>query len=224
MSHGDFVSRRLPSSFITVWDAWLQAGIQHSRTQLGDAWTGIYLSSPIWRFALAPGVCDDTCWIGMLMPSADRVGRRFPLTLCVEVPNTCALVATLAAAKPWLDEIERLALSTLDFNFSFEVFDAALASMSVQFAAVASCLRSGDAPGIRLPVAEAANIETEMPVLIQGLMEFTVRHHSLWWSDGSNHVAASMLISKGLPTPAQFVSMLSGQWEDGEWRELAAPC
>ena len=36
-SHGDFISRRLPTELLAAWEAWLDAGLQHSRDSLGDA-------------------------------------------------------------------------------------------------------------------------------------------------------------------------------------------
>lgn len=80
-SRGDFVSRGLPQSFIQPWDQWLAAGLQASQQQLGEQWLQAYLVSPLWRFALAPGVCGESPVVGVVMPSIDRVGRYFPLTV-----------------------------------------------------------------------------------------------------------------------------------------------
>ena len=77
-SLGDFVSRRLPRSFVQPWDAWLQRALAASRARLGAGWLETYLASPFWRFALAPGLCGPEAWVGVLMPSTDRVGRTFP--------------------------------------------------------------------------------------------------------------------------------------------------
>ncbi len=48
---GDFVSRRLPPSFVGPWDAWLQAMLTESRRHLGKDWLPAYMTAPIWRFA-----------------------------------------------------------------------------------------------------------------------------------------------------------------------------
>ena len=45
VSHGDFVSRRLPESFMQVWDSWLQHGLLASREALGATWLETYLTS-----------------------------------------------------------------------------------------------------------------------------------------------------------------------------------
>ena len=42
-SLGDFVSRRLPASFIDIWDTWLQKAMATSREQLGEHWLDLYL-------------------------------------------------------------------------------------------------------------------------------------------------------------------------------------
>ena len=51
-SEGDFVTRRLPWEFTSVWDDWLQQGMHASRVALGAGWLDLYLSAPIWRLAI----------------------------------------------------------------------------------------------------------------------------------------------------------------------------
>jgi type VI secretion system ImpM family protein len=78
---GDFVARRLPSSFVQRWDDWLANEIGDAQDVLGDAWPEVYLAAPLWCFELAPGTVDADRWHGVVFPSVDRVGRRFPLTI-----------------------------------------------------------------------------------------------------------------------------------------------
>lgn len=80
-THGDFVGRGLPRSFIDPWDSWLQEAINASRQQLGNDWLHYYLTSPVYRFILSPNICGDRGWMGILMPSVDKVGRYYPLTI-----------------------------------------------------------------------------------------------------------------------------------------------
>jgi hypothetical protein len=80
-SLGDFASRRLSPDFISRWDGWLQQVMSASRGHLGEAWLNAYLTSPVWRFILFPGVCGESSWVGVFMPSVDKValpdGARF---------------------------------------------------------------------------------------------------------------------------------------------------
>ena len=58
-ARGDFVRRTLPAAFVTPWDQWLQAGIAGSKEVLGDAWLEVYLTSPVWRFALSARLAGE---------------------------------------------------------------------------------------------------------------------------------------------------------------------
>src|SRR3954465_3512054 len=80
-SHGDFLKRRVSDGFVSVWDAWLQESLATSKAALGDAWLDVYLTSPAWRFICGPGACGPAVVAGVMVPSVDRVGRCFPLTL-----------------------------------------------------------------------------------------------------------------------------------------------
>lgn len=82
-AHGDFIRRgSLPASFCTPWDAWLQDGIAAARAAIGEErWAGVWDAAPAWRFALPPGACGPDAAAGVMLPSRDAVGRRYPLTL-----------------------------------------------------------------------------------------------------------------------------------------------
>lgn len=127
-SHGDFVSRRLPEAFLRPWDAWLQSGLQHSRERLGTGWLEVYLCSPLWRFALAAGVCGEQGWAGVMLPSVDRVGRYFPLTVAVASEDVSPR-ARFEQDGEWYAQVERLALSTLVEGFTLAAFDSALRAL-----------------------------------------------------------------------------------------------
>ena len=84
--HGDFVERALPRDFVQPWDGWMQHALAHAKEVLGGRWLEVYLSSPVWRFAISGGVLGSNGWIGLMLPSVDRVGRHFPLLLTTTVP------------------------------------------------------------------------------------------------------------------------------------------
>ncbi len=86
-SRGDFVADGLPQDFTAALDAWWQDVLPHSRERLGAAWPDIWMEAPVWCFALAPGCCGAGAALGLWMPSVDRVGRLFPLTLAQVAPR-----------------------------------------------------------------------------------------------------------------------------------------
>lgn len=201
-SHGDFVSRRLPPGFIVVWDGWLQACIQGSRAQMGEEWLDAYLTGPIWRFALAPGVCDSQAWAGVLMPSVDRVGRHFPLVIAVGAPGSVPLAQWLGAT--WFEQVEELALSTLDAAFSFEQFDAALLAMP---GLPPAPVQGTSGPlGWQTSIA-CANGAVDVADAVACAALFG---QSVWWTDGSERVEPCLRLCRGLPAPQAYCAMLKG--------------
>jgi type VI secretion system protein ImpM len=124
-SLGDFASRRLPPLFIEPWDRWLAAGLASWR-ESDEAWLDAFLAAPTWRFALGAGVPFEGSpgYAGVLMPSVDRVGRYFPLT--VVRPRGASEVEAPAA---WLRALEGLAVAALDGDWDAERLDAELAAL-----------------------------------------------------------------------------------------------
>lgn len=213
-THGDFVSRRMPPALLEAWDAWLQASLQASREQLGGRWLDVYLTSPIWRFVLAPGACDDCAWAGVLMPSVDRVGRHFPLTIMAGAPGGAAVLDWLAGGQAWFEQAEALALSSLAEGFVLERFDAA-----VQALAPLPDLALGGHLGEAGWCMELTTLDA-LPAVAPQVAAAALRGHSIWWTDGSAEVAPSVLMARGLPGPAGFAGMLAGNWRQSGW---AAP-
>ncbi len=126
-SLGDFVSRRLPTNFINTWDTWLQHSMTTSRAQLEERWLNTYLTGPIWRFILMPDICGNEIWAGILMPSVDKVGRYFPLTIAIPMaPHPDMFLAAYSAQK-WYAALEQHALASLNINTLPDDLDRCLA-------------------------------------------------------------------------------------------------
>ena len=76
----DFIAIGATRDFLDQWEPWLQGGVSASQTILKDRWQSAFLRAPIWRFWLGADLCGVPV-IGAFMPSLDKVGRYFPLTL-----------------------------------------------------------------------------------------------------------------------------------------------
>ncbi|KAF1026139.1 MAG: hypothetical protein GAK37_02721 [Pseudomonas sp.] len=211
ISHGDFVSRRLPPVFLNTWDTWLQSGLQHSRERLGEQWLAVYLCSPIWYFALAAGVCDEQGWAGVMIPSVDRVGRYFPLTLAMpgeDVP----LLTRLEQDTAWYGQVERLALSSLNEGFSLEAFDAAVAALPAPLhAPPARELFAQPGPARWFDLPDPERIGDGMPQLNLQIDPRTLVRSALFWTEGSPHMGPSAWVGEGLPGVETFADMLGGR-------------
>lgn len=111
---GDFFRIGPPVGFVRVWDTWVQNALVSAQQTFGDAWDGHYMSAPIWRFSLAAGLAGAQPVTGVMMPSVDRVGRRFPLTLVAPLPGEGAAELGHFARTALFEEAERLALDALE--------------------------------------------------------------------------------------------------------------
>lgn len=111
---GDFVRFDLPRDFVAAWDVWLQDMLPAAQRLLGPRWTDSYMSAPIWRFTLAAGVAGEAPAMGVLMPSTDRVGRVYPLTLAMPLREDSVLAEAHFMGGRLFEAIEEIALATLD--------------------------------------------------------------------------------------------------------------
>jgi type VI secretion system protein ImpM len=226
-SLGDFITRRLPAQFVQPWDHWLRGSVAASQAQLASSWLDHYLTSPLWRFALSAGIAGQTGWVGVLMPSVDRVGRYFPLTLAAPLPPGANPFRALCATD-WLGRAESIALSSLADDFDLDTFDTEILALG---APGLNSELQGNPPAVaedRRVSLGAWRLEAPSPipplgacptVLAQALGELLFAY-SLWWTSGSERVAPSLLVCQGLPAPEGFVGLLGGGWADQGWLQL----
>ena len=223
-SKGDFLTRRLPRSFVDPLDAWIQAGMVTSRQCLGEDWHSAYLTAPIWRYVLSPGVCGDLAACGILMPSVDRVGRHFPLAVASLIPDCGNPWAMLACNGDWFRHLEDLALSSLDDSFDFAVFESALDNIGPPATgARPRSARALDAAPVqpqkawRFSISPDDKMGLSDPELPHQFLTAAIPNYGLWWCEGSDRVRPSLLVSEGLPGPDAFTALLDGRWEHWGW-------
>jgi type VI secretion system protein ImpM len=200
-SHGDFVVRNLPPALRVGWEAWLDAGLDRSRQMLGDKWLEIYLSSPVWHFAVASGCCGAQPFAGVMMPSVDRVGRYFPLSILAAVSPQHSAAEIALGAKAWFKRAEAAALSCLGDDFDFVSFEQGLAREA--FPALGQNVMAS----LEVAVADEAGLG-DLSLLLGRLLERSGVRYSLWWTSGSPSIAACCRAFQGLPPPEEFARLL----------------
>jgi len=218
---GDFISRRLPADFIQVWDGWLQRSLLSSRQHLGDSWLSIYLTSPIWRFILSPGICGQSGWMGVVMPSVDRVGRYFPLTLATAINQSNGLARLFLSAADWFNRLEHLALSSLEDGFNLDTFDAQLQQEVFSarqdndslLTAENDCANGRNPLAMHVEMHNLALMPEAIAHLSSCLLPRLMSSYSLWSSSGSERVQPCLLVFEELPPEAAFAELISGQWQ-----------
>ncbi len=132
-SLSDFASRRLPPAFIEPWDDWLADALAAWRVA-DPAWLDAYLAAPTLCFVLGPSALavggrepPGPAWAGVLMPSVDRVGRYFPLTIASPVPGLSELAAPRLVH--WLRHTAERAADALHQDWSPARLDEALVEL-----------------------------------------------------------------------------------------------
>jgi type VI secretion system protein ImpM len=169
------------------------------------------------------------------VPSVDRVGRYFPLTVVAELPPHVSVLAGPAAAEEFFTAAERLVIEALEADeIDFDAFDAHVSGLGEMLAALcgapgvvldrraADLFEQGSGDCVRLPLGPAAVVT---PVLLQAMSHRLTAAYDplmLWWTEGSAMVEPSCLVSRGLPAPEAFVALLDGSWSGGQWWSVPA--
>lgn len=221
---GDFVTRRLPRTYVEAWDHWITRAMDESRQQLGSQWLDAYLTSPVWRFALSPVLGGGQVWAGVMIPSVDRVGRYYPLTLAVNLPVHTSLMGLVAGCTEWFERAQTLLLDALDDKLDLETFDARILALSAPRGATADGSRAPARASASGRIAWRLNLPTSIdnagdlaPGLADQLLNHYLPAHSVWWSEGSDKVGPSLLLCEGLPATAGYGALLNGQWAHHGW-------
>jgi type VI secretion system protein ImpM len=233
-THGDFLRRRVSDAFVGVWDGWLQECIAASRAALADRWLDVYLTSPVWRFGCAGGTCGPAPVMGIVVPSVDRVGRYFPLTLVVELPRTADIVAAASEGEAFFTQAERLVVETLTSDqIDFVAFDEEVIRLGTglePFAQPTELIQGSEVAAVlsdraresqwQLPMGSRLQLTNAFGRMLSQRLATLYEPLALWWTEGSANVEPSCLVSSGLPHPDTFAAMLDGNWTERSWRSV----
>lgn len=220
---GDFVVRHLNGEFVNPWDIWLQDGLANSRQVLGDAWLDNYLQAPIWRFVIGPRMLGDSAWVGIVVPSVDRVGRYFPLTLAQPITPDIDITATYLANSEWFQSMEKLGTDALKQDLNFEGFESRLGS----FAAPVSVVDM-DAGDNTIPMLKKVFLSTYFCLPLDGNYDDCISQvHdaiagsqqpvSLWGTEWVDTHEYFLLATEGLPNKERFCALLDRNFEAHGW-------
>lgn len=175
-AHRDFVSRGLPRAVADQLHGWMEEAAVAGSTVLGDGYGAAWEQAACWRFTMPAGACGTWPVRGVIIPSADGAGRRFPLALLVRYLSGVALTAEPEAGANE-DEF-------------FTVLESA-----ARDAAAGIC----SSETVRSRLGAAAALSPAPPR----------EPESVWRSEERT---PRRLSGPGMPPPAVFVGMLTGDW------------
>jgi type VI secretion system protein ImpM len=227
-SHGDFIERRVGPAFRDLWDDWMQRCMVESQRTLGGRWLDCYLTSPMWRFFLSDGVAGAASYAGVLLPSVDRVGRYFPMTVVVELPIEVPALEFARTAADWFGDVEQLCADALQNpDFEFAAFDAALEASAAKLSGMDQVPERRPFPARssqwHWPCGSVSTFADAITAPLMSMAQGALRPMTMWWTDGSQLVHPSVLLTRSLPRPDSFGALLAGTWDDGNWDGEIAP-
>jgi len=220
-AHGDFIARHLNSSFISIWDEWLQHFISTSQEQIGSDWLDIYLTSPIWQYVFSPGVIDSNMWAGIIMPSVDRVGRYFPISIVRQLSATQSAVDFVLHQDDWYHQIESHCLLALEGEIDANQLAAMLAEIDLTTSQQYQPTQNlGDAGPMIIGLSATDDTHTGIviPYLLNAALTNELSSFSLWKTAGSELIGPTLFCCQGLPPVNGITSMLDGQWQQRNWK------
>ncbi|MFT6903810.1 MAG: type VI secretion system ImpM family protein [Oleiphilaceae bacterium] len=226
--NGDFIQRNLPNHFVHCWDNWLQENLLACQQKYPGDWLQHYLTSPIWRFFIAPSVIDENAYIGIVGPSVDTVGRYFPITMVTPIPRAHVAAIFSSPFQKTFVALEAIFLKYLHMNSAqtHNAVDLLCEDLRVQSRALESLIAQQSIE--RLPESLDSHRfilsdQRDMAGAVSSLwlMQIMERHKetTLWWSNGNQSSSPSFLSSRSLPDKQQFVEMFSSFNDSNHWRE-----
>lgn len=76
---GDFIAAGLDPPLTRLVEGWLNGALGDLRVAWAEGWPGAFDRGVAVRFWIGPGLAGQSGFAGVMIPSRDRVGRRFPL-------------------------------------------------------------------------------------------------------------------------------------------------
>lgn len=184
-SHGDFVSEGLDRELLGTLDNWLQSGMHACADVFADRWSAVFSTSPPLRFIIERGIWGRSAYAGVLLPSKDRVGRKYPLVILAQLSDFRQHPRTLYLDDTWFMAAEALAETSVTSDFEMSRF-------------------TGSIKRLRMPKPRGE--EDELHVAVGSPT-------SLWWYiDAASRRPRGMKF-EGKPAAADFVKLFRDQTE-----------
>jgi len=203
---GDFLTIEVPKTLLRPIEDWLASGTAAAREACIGDWNTTFDAGGTWYFWIGERILGRRM-AGVLRPSRDKVGRRFPVMLFASSEDPDAMPDA-----PVLEEGQELyhgLAEELDY-LATQAPDAISERLKTAAAPPAEPLR---APGFFWAVAADPGEEGWQAMLEETRLadhEAASTRRSYWWQPGAEGRPAAMLASEGMPEAANFTWFVTG--------------
>ncbi len=226
----DFIFNGLSARITNAWADMLSNWLAAGQMAAPEHWAQRYYASPIWRFAVQPGLLGVSGWTGLITASADAIGRGFPLSVLIPFREEISNPDNLT---PYLDALEHELLAFIANDMSRSEFQSCIEKTRVD---CAPALNRAAAP-LQLPEPDlgerALFLSIEKPT--NGVIDiksvaamktgatFTAPSIlSYWWHDGDTDHNGEFCICRDLPDPVIAARFFLGDLGADDWRPRAS--
>jgi len=222
---GDFVSRRVPETFKTVWDDWAQQLVRVCNDVSEKATSNQWFRLPIYRFYLSEGIAGDNAWIGLMLPSQDSVGRKFPLCFARSTHPDCTYPQLNQHEQEFFTNLELIVeavfceeldfdsigekLTKLDTDFP-TMADSSENSLSIQSVEPSLCLRLITPQDESVALWESA---------FDATLRATCSAYSVWQTSPLSQSTRETLVCEALPSADCCKSFFDGRFQKKLWTQ-----
>lgn len=235
-TRGDFIARNMPRALQRPFEDWLIPLVQQVRTDLGANWSTIWRGAGPWRFWIGAEVFgsawhrdmrksahDQTgsataqsigAMTGVILPSADRHGRDFPLVLLLADPVARLLPppVTTSPDRGWYDMCDEV-LYAARAGAEIATIEAALdqfpGPILPEGAQDMDALLVQQALWAQGTDTRADGTSQIWPDIARADHHLAASHRSYWWQAPRAGAAQRVLTLGGLPDAGSFAFMLS---------------
>ena len=212
-AYGDFVEGGGALRVRQGWSAWAERGLSLARERTGGGFPDLFLTSPIWRFAVADGVFGESAAAGVFCPSMDKVGRLFPFAAVAELPPGIAPLAATTALDGWFERLESLVLAALDPAATLEAFEASLPDPPGMRGGDARPVTNGDGGIAPLPVDAlgAPVVDESMSLDLEEDGPEPPASDGVWITLGGVDLPARAFTQTGAASDSLFSVLITGE-------------
>lgn len=230
-ARGDFIARNMPRAVQRPFEDWLIPLVQETRSELGEQWTALWRGAGPWRFWIGADVLGGSwqrdlrkpvheqagtggAMTGVLLPSADRHGRDFPLVLLLADPLARLMPPPVTSSpdRGWYDLCDEL-LYAARAGTEIDAVEAALDRLPGPFlpegAEEMAALLDQRALWAQGTETLADGTSRIWPDIARADHHLAASHRSYWWQAPRAGAAQRVLTLAGLPDAGSFAFMLS---------------